>query len=155
MYRALKIYLGSLLIQNIAFSYKKYLQIDDYLAKEMAELTKGYAYAYQVLGHLMFKKEEKVIDEQLLLEFDQYLLEYVYEKLYSELPRKERQFLETMGNGDNSIESIRKKTGIGNKELGVYSSRLIRKWIIRSPMYGYVEFALPRFKEFIDYKNTY
>lgn len=57
----------------------------------------------------MFKKEEKVIDEQLLLEFDQYLLEYVYEKLYSELSRKERQFLETMGNGDNSIESIRKK----------------------------------------------
>lgn len=155
LYRAPKIYLGSLPIQNIAFSYKKYLGIDDSLAKEMAELTKGYAYAYQVLGYLMFKKEEKGIDEELLLEFDQYLLEYVYEKLYSELPRKERQFLEAMENGNNSIESIRKKVEVESKELGVYRSRLIRKGIIRSPMYGYVEFALPRFKEFIDYKDTY
>lgn len=153
LYRAPKIYLGSLPIQNIAFSYKKYLGIDDSLAKEMAELTKGYA--YQVLDHLMFKKEEKLIDEELLLEFDQYLLEYVYEKLYSELPRKERQFLEAMENGSNSIESIRKKVEVESKELGVYRSRLIKKGIIRSPMYGYVEFVLPRFKEFIDYKGTY
>ena len=36
--------------------------------------------------------------------------------------------------------------------MSVYRARLIKKGIINSLGYGKIEFALPRFKEFLEYK---
>ena len=36
--------------------YKKHLSVDSHEAREMAKCTKGYAYAFQQLGVLYFKK---------------------------------------------------------------------------------------------------
>ena len=78
---------------SISTSYKKVLGIDDKTAKEMAYLTNGYAYAYQVLGYLYW---ENVINDQtakglsdILNEYDSTLSEYVYEKIWFELPETE------------------------------------------------------------------
>lgn len=150
LYRAQKIYLGPLNISTIASYYEKYLNIDEDLSLACAKLTKGYAYAYQVLGYLLFQKEKKEIDEDLLIEFDQYLSEYVYEKLYSELSDNEQTMLLSFKTNDPiKMMDLSNKTSLDAKTISVYRDRLIKKGIIFSPKYGFVEFALPRFKEFL------
>lgn len=51
----------------------------------MAKITKGYAYAYQALGYLYMKENVESLNEKVLKQFDYYMGEYVYEKIYSEL----------------------------------------------------------------------
>ena len=90
LYRAPKIRLEPLYIGSIASAYETYLNSTKETSLELAKLTKGYAYAYQVLGYLMFGK--------------------------------------------------------------VYRDRLIKRGILCSPSYGYVEITLPRFINYLDTK---
>lgn len=150
LYRAPKIFLGPLSLPSVSSSYKKNLGVDEKASREMASLTKGYTYAYRVLGYLMFKENKKAIDDELLSRYDQYLAEYVYEKVLSKLSKAEQTFVEAMGeDGPVAVERIRSRTGFDSKKLGVYRSRLIKKGVITSPSFGYVEFSLPRFAEFL------
>ena len=81
LYRAPKIYLESLNISSIAFSYKNIFNLSDEQALKMANLTNGYAYAYQVLGYLVYENNG-IIDDMVINNFDQYLQEFVYDKLW-------------------------------------------------------------------------
>lgn len=56
--RTPKLILKPLNLASIAYSYKKFLNIDDAKAATYAKLTKGYAYAYQLLGSLLYKTEQ-------------------------------------------------------------------------------------------------
>lgn len=150
LYRAPKIQLGSLSLQTIASKYREYLLSDDETSIKLAKLTKGYAYAYQVLGYILYKNNTTEINSKLLEEYDQYLSEYVYEKLYSELSMQEKNVVLAF-NSDEIVDmtQLRLKTNLSTKELSVYRNRLIKKGIIKSTSYGYVEFTLPRFNEFL------
>ncbi len=59
LYRAPKIMVGPLSIASISFNYQKYLNVNENVALQMAKLTKGYAYAYQVLGYLFYENKIK------------------------------------------------------------------------------------------------
>lgn len=153
LYRTPRITLSSLSIIQIKQKYETFLSLNEAEAIKLARFSKGYAYAYQVLGHTMFNLNKKEVDKEVLNEFDNILFEFVYEKIYSELSNKEQQILKSF----NSNEAIKLKTLIDNssldeKTIGVYRIRLIKKGIINSPSYGMVEFTLPRFKEFLEYK---
>lgn len=133
LYRAPKIQLGSLSLQTIASKYREYLLSDDETSIKLAKLTKGYAYAYQVLGYILYKNNTTEINSKLLEEYDQYLSEYVYEKLYSELSMQEKNVVLAF-NSDEIVDmtQLRLKTNLSTKELSVYRNRLIKKGIIRS-----------------------
>ena len=149
LYRAPKIYLGPLNINSIATNYKKYLDVDDDKALELAKMTKGYAYAYQVLGYLLYQNQTVNVND-VIGDFDQYLFEYVYDKVYSELSNKEQQIILSFpANGLVKVSDLEEKSGINIKTLSVYRDRLIKKGILYSPSYGYLEFVLPRFFEFL------
>lgn len=153
LYRAPKVLLEPLNIKSIEISYKKYLNVDDELAHKLALLTKGYAYAYQVLGYLFYENKANDIDEELLNEYDQYLAEYVYDKLFYELSSKEKEIL--MLFKDNNPISIKEICDLGNydiKYFSVYRDRLIKKGIIVANSYGSIEFTLPRFYEYLKTK---
>ncbi len=153
MYRAPKIYLDPLNIATIANSYKNYMNISIEEATRMAKITRGYAYAYQVLGYLVYNKKERIIDESVLMEFDQYLAEYVYDKLYSELSDNEQKVLLGIKSNDPiKISSLCENINMDIKTLSVYRDRLIKKGLITAPKYGYIEFSLPRFSEYLEYK---
>lgn len=153
LYRAPKIYLSPLAIQGIVFNYKKYLKVDEKVALELAKITKGYAYGYQVLGYLFFEKKKQSIDEELLYEFDQYLATYVYDKIYSELSFIEQKIVSYFNsNGEVQLSDVGKVLNIDKKKLSVYRDRLIKKGVIRAISYGVVSFTLPRFKEYLSYK---
>lgn len=153
LYRAIKIQLGPLSIRTIAVRYQQYLQINEDTSLKLAKMTKGFAYAYQVLGYLFFEKERKEIDLELLAEYDQYLSDYVYEKVYSGLSSKEKEIVLAMGSDENvEIVNIKEKLNMDDKTMGVYRDRLIKKGVIVPVSYGVITFSLPRFNEFLKVK---
>lgn len=150
LYRAPKINIEPLNIKAIEIAYKKYLNVDSEIANKMANITKGYAYAYQVLGYLAFTSEKKDVDEELVNDFDQYLAAYVYEKIYSELSNKEKEILNCFDcDKEISLKEIAVKMNEDSKYISVYRDRLIKKGVLISRTYGMIELALPRFYDFL------
>ncbi|MBQ6442214.1 MAG: ATP-binding protein [Lachnospiraceae bacterium] len=148
LYRAPKFEMTPLNDTLVAKQYKKVFDISDQEAAEMAELVKGYSYAYQVLGYLCYKKQCSY--KMVLEEFDAYLREYVYEKIWSELSGNDREAVMAMAlSKDSKVESIRKTMDISSEKFSVYRKRLLKKGIARSMQYGYLSFTLPRFREFV------
>ena len=77
----------------IRSDYMKTLGVNMTVAEQMAALTGGYAFAYQVLGKYMWDCGCKEITEEVLALFDEALSEKVYQKIWSELSPKERWYL--------------------------------------------------------------
>lgn len=152
-YRAPKLEIKNLSIAAISYQYQKFLDCNKETSIRLAKLTKGYAYAYQVLGYLLFKQHKKDVDDDVLSLFDEYLREYVYDKVYDELSLVERKIIKGFDtNEEMSVKDLTKNVNINEKTMSVYRARLIKKGIINSLGYGKIEFALPRFKEFLEYK---
>jgi hypothetical protein len=60
------------------------------------------------------------------------------------------QVLRAMSESESrKVEAIRTKAGKTPGNFSVYRDRLIKKGIIISSEYGYLEFALLRFREFV------
>ena len=94
-------------------------------------------------------KESKDIDEVIPL-YEQYLVEYVYEKIWSELSELDRQILAVLPDeGEVRIMDIREKLGVTSGKMAVYRDRLIKKGLVDSSHYGYLSLSLPRFAEFM------
>lgn len=153
LYRAPKIFLEPLNKRSLAISYCKLLNIDLETAISYASLTKGYAYAYQTLGYLLHQSNDRKLSDSILLEFDGIMYDYVYDKIYSELTQIEKNIVMSIKTNDPiDVTSICKASNLGIKEFSVYRDRLIKKGILYSPSYSYLEFSLPRFKEFLLFK---
>lgn len=149
--RTPKIYLSPLNISSIASSFETTLKVNHTKALEFAYFTKGYAFAFQLLGYLLFKKEKKEIDDSLLSDFDSYLKEYVYLKVYDDLTSVEKTILNSLDKNDNNeIKEILEKTNLKKEYFSKYRDRLIKKGVLYSPSYGMLSFSLPRMKEFLE-----
>ncbi len=150
LYRAPKISLEPLSISAIAFSYETHLGIDQDKAISLAKFTNGYAYAYQVLGHLLYDKGEKDLTKETISEFDQYMGDYVYDKVFSGLSSNEQRLLLSFKTNETvKVEDLRKRSGFNSKTMGVYRDRLLKKGILQNPKYGYLKFSFPRFAEYL------
>lgn len=148
LYRASKLELQPLNIGMISNKYKEIFHLDETDAIQMAKETKGYPFAFQVLGYLCWKEKEHWT--KILPEYGQYLEEYVYEKLWSELSEQDKQVLCAMTEAeDGKVITIRNITGQPSNQFSVYRNRLLKKGILISPAYGCLDFALPRFREFV------
>ncbi|MBO6114944.1 MAG: ATP-binding protein [Lachnospiraceae bacterium] len=150
LYRAPKVMLEPLNINAIAKMYNQTLGISFEKSMKMAGLTKGYPFAFQVLGYLCWNSENKDDLNEILPKFDQYLEEYVYEKIWSELSETDRRVVgELSQKGEVKIKEIRDELNMNSGEMSVYKSRLLRKGIISSTKYGYISLSLPRFAEIV------
>ena len=152
LYRAPKIVIDPLNTNLVAKQYKEIFSISEEEAMQMAKVVKGYPYAYQVLGYLCYKQEKKY--KEILFEFDAYLGDYVYDKIWSELSEKDRDVCIALANSETGkVEEIRKITELKPNQLSVYRDRLMKRGIIKSSQYGYLEFTLPRFDVFAHMKQ--
>ena len=154
LYRAPMEILPPLNQNAISRSYAATFKVGPEIAAEMAKLTKGYAYAYQVLGYLYWKYNiengNSLSPEQLLPDYDTYLEEYSYEKIWFELPPTEKRIISHLVlHGKLSTAGLREKTGLKTYELSVYRDRLIKKGLIDVSEYGNVALSLPRFEEIL------
>ncbi len=149
LYRAPKIALEPLSHNAIKSQYKKIFKVNNDEAGYMAGLTKGYSYAFQVLGYLRWESRESSIDD-LIPQYDQYLEEYVYSKIWAELSGKDKQVIRSMSDsGETNVTAIRKSLGMATSEFSVYRDRLKKKGLINTMQYGYISLVLPRFEVFV------
>ncbi|QFJ56130.1 ATP-binding protein [Pseudobutyrivibrio xylanivorans] len=150
LYRAPKIHMLPLNTGAIIDSYKSIFDIDQKSAKEMADETKGYAFAYQVLGYVKWRNPEKTL-KQILPEYEQYLEEYVYQKIWSELSDTDRNVLFALeGKEEIKIKELRDKINMSSSLFSTYRDRLDKKGLIDTSKYGFIGLLLPRFSNFVE-----
>ena len=148
LYRAPKILLEPLSIPAIAKSYQKALGIESKEAMDLAKLTKGYGFGYQLLGYLFYSKRK--IDEDLLDEFDYQLRINAYDKIWDSVSENERKILAVLAKGEEvSVSEIMAETGFDNKPFSSYRERLLQKGVVVSKRRGFLSLALPRFDVFM------
>ena len=150
------LFLSSLSLRAIISSYQSKLGLTDKEGLKCAKLTKGYAFAFQLLGYLMFDKSKKEADKEILSLYDRYLAEYAYTKIWSTLSEVERKIVMSFQtNSSVPVATILERTGMKKEYFSRYRDRLIKKGILLSQMRGKLTFNLPRFKEFIDVETAY
>jgi hypothetical protein len=147
LYRAPKIELGPLNLKSIARNYQKNCSVSEEAAAQMARMTRGYSFAFQVLGYYAFAR--KGLDEDVIASYREYLEEYVYEKIWDELSATDKKMVYGIAKvPSGKIGEIRAFLGIETNQFNPYRKRLIKKGILEGETFGYVHFVLPFFEEF-------
>lgn len=150
LYRAPKIILEPLNYTAVCKNYQDIFQIEKSDAEYMAGLTRGYPFAFQVLGYLYWENRSTKTVDDILPEYDQYLDEYVYSKIWSELSELDKEILTELATGEeNKVKDIREKLQMSSSLFSVYRDRLKRKGVVDTSEYGKITFALPRFGEYV------
>lgn len=89
--------------------------------------------------------------EAALPDIKQYLSEFVYEKLWSEVSGREKEILSSMVvNNTNKISVLKENLSMKPNEFSVYRDRLIKKGILDGSIRGVLSFSLPYFDEFVN-----
>lgn len=156
LYRAPKITLEPLNISMIAKSYSTIFSLDRIKSLEMAKLTAGYPFAFQVLGYLCWNHNSTDTDE-LISEYDMYLAEYVYDKIWSELTDKDKNVIYVLSEYNDyvKIQQLRETLNMSSSLFSNYRDKLIRKGIVDVKKYGYIDIILPRFREYAKFRKEY
>ena len=151
--RVPKITLTGLNVITVSEEYKRIFQCGSKQATKLATLTKGYAYAYQLLGYVVWPRKEELKDEEISAEtlrlYDQKLREGAYQIIWDNLSPKEREVVHAIAVTDGTTKSVREMCDMPSNELSVFYDRLTSKGVIEMKTYGRREFTLPRFGEFV------
>ena len=147
LYRAPKIFLEPLSIPAMTTSYRTVFQIPAEEAVAMARLTKGYPFAFQILGYLKWEMNTEL--ENLLPKFDEELTIYAYEKIWSELSELDRKIVYVISLGLHKTCDIRERLSISPQLLNLYRKRLMERGVVDGSKRGELTLALPRLEEYI------
>ena len=148
LYRAPKITLSPLNMNAVASRYRSLFHLEKDEAAEMAMLTQGYPFAFQALGYLTWEQEGRY--REVLDSYRQYLEEFVYEKIWSELSAKDRQLAAGIAESETKeVQDIAARAQILQQEIYPYRKRLIRKGIVDTKERGKLRFSLPLFDQFV------
>ncbi|MBQ3302153.1 MAG: ATP-binding protein [Eggerthellaceae bacterium] len=125
LYRAPRLETGPLNIGAVADNYRRNFALDYDRALHMAKLTKGYPFAFQVLGY--FAWEHGGLGEATLADYKQYLDDYAYEKIWSELSRNDRKLAYGIARADSrKVAQVRELVGWDTNQFNPYRDRLIK-----------------------------
>ncbi len=129
--------------------YKSKLKVDSKTAQEMADITKGYAYAFQQLGSLYFRKSDSEPMEEIVQELKNELFSYSYEKIWEELSAEDR-FLASLLTEKETYkrEEMLKLMGSKSGNYSVYRDRLLKRGVITAKQ-GYISLNPPFLAEYI------
>lgn len=155
LYRMPRIQLGPLSIADIADNYRDVFLLDERSALRMAALTKGYSYAFQLLGKLTWDRGGQY--GEVLDDYRSGLYEMVYDKVWDEMSHKDRSLAFALAvSEDGRVGDVRRELGWRPNEISPYKDRLVKKGIVSSPEYGRLEIVLPFFKGYIlEHYSTY
>ena len=159
--RAPRITLESLDSSTVRFNYKKAFENGGKIPTEKAlnKMTKacgGYAYAFQLLGWLVWKNTKESVSEKdidsVLDEYKMLLFRNAYIKISESFSQMDRVFVISMAKnkGATSMKSLVTQTGKSNAYLSNYRARLLDAQVIKQTSYGYVGFVLPYFRDFVN-----
>ncbi len=147
--RATTIKTEPLNIVRMSEMYKNKLNIKVEEAREMAKCTKGYAYAFQKLGALYFKKKrtEGLVD--LIPELKAELFAYSYEKIWEEMTEADRFLVSLLTEkAEYKREEVLKLMGDRAGNYSMYRDRLLKRGILEARQ-AYISLALPYFADYL------
>jgi hypothetical protein len=146
--RAEKVSIGPLSLIGMKNQYMQTFQCGENDALKMAAFTKGYSYAFQALGYIMWDKECSL--EEAIPAFDEKMAGYCYEKVWEDLSEKEKEIISLLAeSGEMRTKDIIAKIGATDKVFSVQRDRLIKKGVVDGSNHGLLRLALPRFEEFV------
>lgn len=151
--RAPRTELSPLDIGSIADRYMKTIKIDQESAVRMARETRGYSFAFQVLGYYAWEAPNDLAAN--IEKSRQYLFEFAYRKIWSELSKKDRDVLTAAAMvPTGEIYQIREILGWEANQFNPYRKRLIKAGIISGRQYGVITFNLPGFENFVECRDV-
>lgn len=150
LYRTPKIIMEPLGLSGMTRSYSTAFGISTEDALSMARITRGYPYAFQILGYLKWETHKDI--DELLPDLDDMLASYVYEKVWSELSATDRKVVYTIARGTETTSGIRDALGMSSQLFNVYRKRLIDRGLATGSTRGILSLTLPRFDVYV---NTY
>ncbi len=143
--RAPKIFLKELNLMAISNFYVRIFGLKEEEGHRLAKFTKGYAYAYQLLGDILFTSGDYTLSADNISKFDETIYERAYSIIYSEFTPKEREIL-LASLEDNANGYIVNKIGISKSQLSNYKKVLNQKGLIEDDVRATI-LKLPRFRE--------
>jgi hypothetical protein len=134
---------------RMAEMYRQKLNIDYKEAQRMSCITKGYAYAFQELGVLYFKKSKNEKLDDIIPNLRTELFAYSYEKIWEELTETDRFLMRLLtGKEEYKREEILKLMGDKAGNYSMYRDRLIKRGLLETRQ-AYISLSLPFFAEYI------
>lgn len=150
LYRTPKYDMEPLNLTLISDKYMKILGVEQDKAMEMAIMTKGYPFAYQVLGKYLWEDENHELGTTVLARYDEALSHYVYKKIWSELSPKDKWFMTFIVRKERMATSeLLELTQQKKNEFSQYRARLRDKGLINVSDRGMIRYCLPRFDVFV------
>ena len=149
--RSPKIRIEPLSLSQITRQYMQIFEIGQDEAKMLADVTKGYAFAFQALGLLYWEYRDELSLDEILIKFDDMLDGYVYKKIWEGLSKQEKKIILSLE--DDTViatKDLLKRTGIKTNSYPKYRERLINKGVVMAPEHGTVVLALPRFRGIVE-----
>ena len=129
--------------------YKQKLNIEHEEALDMAKCTKGYAYAFQKLGALYFKKSSDESLEHLIPELKAELFAYSYEKIWEEMTEVDRFLVGLLLDKEEyKREEVLKLMGARSGNYSMYRDRLLKRGILEGRQ-AHISLALPFFADYV------
>ncbi|MFR0610653.1 AAA family ATPase [Limosilactobacillus mucosae] len=134
---------------------KAHRVIEPAVLKKMAMATGGYAYAFQILGSLLWDTDIKRIDqaafEKIMPSYQQQLFNDAYLPIINELTMGDREVIEILAHEmDNVVDEkfLKEQINDTSSAAPICLQHLVENQIIHHPQPGKVAFALPYFREF-------
>ena len=135
---------------DIVGMYQKLLDIDMAEAKKIQEITKGYAYAYQVLGSLYHGKKSNESLEDLMPEFERIMFKDSYDLIWKTLSDGEKEVIRCICRSENGKTDKIKAQMQNPSTYPVYRERLLNKHLVDGDRRGYLTIKLPHFDVFVE-----
>ena len=126
------------------------------VAHQMAGLTNGYSYAFQLLGDIYFRylKRQQLSPslDNLNAIFNQYeitLFNNAYQKIFAGVSEGDRKYLVAILNHPQ-LSASAQVMGKGVSYVSQYRKRMIDRGLVQPSTYGKVRYTLPLFDKFIE-----
>jgi uncharacterized membrane protein len=136
-------------LHSMAYKYRTLLGASREEAVELARFTKGYAYAYQVLGEICFDQERYRIDDDIEYAFDE-AMGPQYDLIWGTLTEAEKELVRVMLASDSEAVADIKARMASPSSFASLRDRLMKKHILYSADRGHLSVPLPRFKEYVE-----
>ena len=146
--RSEKVLMSPLNMIGMKNQYLQTFQCDEDTALKMAAFTKGYSYAFQVLGYIMWENQCTI--DEATPEFDERMSEYCYEKVWEDLSDNEKKIITLLAEkGKMKTKELIDEIGVDANTYTVQRNRLIKKGVVDGRVRGEMSLALPRFEHFV------
>lgn len=151
--RSDKIMVSPLQKLDIYNTYLKVFHCDSSVATKLTNMTKGYSYAFQLLGYLLFEHMNGKIPQlndiqDIMADYKNTLYNNAYQKIFSEISNTDKEYLYAVM-GNHKLSEIAHIMGKSNVFVAQYRRRAIERNLVIPTKMGFVEFVLPFFSDYL------